>query len=617
MHPAGARQFFGIYDMNEWRDEDEALEAPTIEGLTAFGEIDLDVLGDEELKTLIKYSGMVVNDLVRVRWLGRSLTGEAYDYVADYVIDDEHMLHGLEVKIANKSIVEAAGGEAFYSYTRVADGPKPEANSFRAFCYIGVRPRGQVETPSVLQVVNSHGLIIQPSRLPSGGMRVMVPPYQAMQEGDKVILTVECYEPDGTRDGIWKKSVTVEKKHFEQDAISETVPKNYFDWIDPGYVLAYYEIEFAVGGRLNSPMQRLEVDSDGGLPVYLGKPAIDGHNEGDPLDPQKFPNGVLIKLPDYPGIADSDYLTLLWSIPGGVQYMPSARVDPSTRAADSIAFRVSSDILAISQGTQVSLSYLYSREGAGLRSETLSVDVKSARYLQVPVVEGASADGMPDGGHILADQSTSGVYINVPAGNALPGETVHVHWSGAAPLGEYVAKAPASPDKPLRFLIPPEHVPANMGRTPVDTAWRFNVFYRLSRDETTYFDSMPYKLRIKPLNNSTLSTVDLPDGPVRFSSLPEEGVRLFMGTWPFIVPGQLLSIVMEGVNSVGEPVEYTVRDKKAVTAAEARSGVNEMLPKSALRQLKIGENFTLYARVSFNGGEFYLKFRSQSSLLNP
>lgn len=178
MHPAGARQFFGIYDMNEWRDEDEALEAPTIEGLTAFGEIDLDVLGDEELKTLIKYSGMVVNDLVRVRWLGRSLTGEAYDYVADYVIDDEHMLHGLEVKIANKSIVEAAGGEAFYSYTRVADGPKPEANSFRAFCYIGVRPRGQVETPSVLQVVNSHGLIIQPSRLPSGGMRVMVPPYR-------------------------------------------------------------------------------------------------------------------------------------------------------------------------------------------------------------------------------------------------------------------------------------------------------------------------------------------------------------------------------------------------------------------------------------------------------
>ncbi|WP_336331933.1 hypothetical protein [Pseudomonas putida] len=614
---AGARQFFGNFDMNERLDKDEALEAPTIEGLTAFNEIDLDELAGKALKTLIKYTGMAANDLVRVRWLGRSLTGEAYDHTADYFIGDEHVQDGLEVEIANNSIVEAAGGEAFYSYTRLADGPKPEAESLRTFCYIGVRPRGQIETPSVLQVVHSHGLTIQPNQLPNGGMAVMVPRYQAMQVGDKVTLTVECYEPDDTLDDTWKKVLTVEKKHFEQDAISDAVAKTYFDWIDPGYVKAYYEIEFAGGGRMESPVQRLEVASSGGLPGYLGKPGIDGYNEGDPLDPGQSPNGLLVKLPHYPGIAESDYLTLLWSIPGGLQYMPAARVDPSTQAAASIAFQVSPEVLALSQGANVSVSYFYGRVGEGLRSQVLQVNVQNSRTPQVPLVEGATADGAADSGNILADHSSSGVYINVPAGNVLPGEELHVHWAGAAALGAYVAKTPISEERPLRFWIPPEYVPANMGRTSMDASWRFNVFYRLSRDEDNYVDSLPYKLRIKPLDNATLPTVDLPDGPVYLSRLPEAGARLQMGTWVFIAPGQLLTIVMEGVDPQNNPVEFIVRNAKPVTAAEAGSGVNEMLPKSELLKLKVGERFTLYARVSFNGGEFFLKFRSQSVPLNP
>ncbi|MBA6137884.1 MULTISPECIES: hypothetical protein [Pseudomonas] len=605
--------------MNERIREGETLEAPTIEGLTAFNEIDLDQLGSQDLETWVNYTGMAVDDEVLVRWLGRGAAGEGYDFTGTFTVKAPDLIDGMKVVIGNSYITGAAGGEAFYSYTRVADGPRPEAQSLRTFSYIGIRPRGQVEALSVLQVVHSHGLIIQPNQLPSSGMSVMVPRYQAMQVNDKVTLTVACYEPDGTLDDTWKKVVTVGEKHFVQDAISDVVPKSYFDWIDPGYVLASYEIEFAVGGRLKSPVQRLDVDSKGSLPGYLSKPAIDGYNEGDPLDPDKSPNGLLVKLPAYPGIADSDYLTLLWSVPGagGLQYMPSARVDPSMRAVDSIAFLIGREALSKSQGTTVSVSYLYGREGEGLRSQVLQVDVQSARDLPVPVVEGATGDGAADSGNILADLSTSGVYINVPAGNVLPGEELHVHWSGATALGEYVAKAPVSPDKPLRFLIPPAYVPANMGRSPVDVSVRFNVFFRLVRDEDNYTDSPPYKLRIKPLDNATLPTVDLPDGPVYLSNLPAAGARLQMGTWMFIAPGQLLTIVMEGVDLQNNPVSFTVRDAKPVTADEARTGVGEMLPRSEFMKLKVGERFTLYARVSFNGGEFFLKFRSQSYPLNP
>nr|WP_314478892.1 hypothetical protein [uncultured Pseudomonas sp.] len=605
--------------MNGQRNQGEPLEAPTIEGLTALNEIDLDVLGDQPLKTRIKYTGMVPGDIVNVRWLGRSAAGAAYDYTATFDIQAEHLVTGREVLIANSYIKDAAGGEAFYSYYRLADDPKPEAASLRTFCYVGVRPREQVETLAVMQAIQSHDLIIQPDTLPTAGMTVVVPRYQAMQEEDNVTLVVECYEPDGTLDDIWKAVVTVGKNHLDQDAISGVVAKRYFDWIDPGYILAYYEIEFALGGRLKSPVQRLRVDSASSLPDYLSKPSIDGYSEGDSLDPGNYPNGLLLKLPGYPGIADSDYLVLQWSVPGGLQYMPSARVDPSTRAADSIAFQVMPETLAVSQATAVSVSYLYGREGAALRSEVLQVNVQNARPLNVPLVEGAVADGAADSGNILADMSTSGVYVNVPPGSGLPGETLQVHWSGTASLGEYIAKAPASADKPLRFWIPPEYVPANMGRTPADTSWRFNVFYRLLRDEDTYIDSMPYKLRIKPLPGEILPTVDLPDGPVYLSKLPAAGARLQMGTWAFIAQEQLLTIVMEGVGSgpENEFVEFIVRDKKPVTAAEVRDGVNEMLPKSELMKLKEGENFTLYGRISFNGGEFYLKCPSQSTPLNP
>lgn len=601
--------------MNERLDRGEALEAPTIEGLTAFDEIDLDELGNQPLKTLIKYTGMAPDDLVRVRWLGRSIAGEAYDYTADYPIQSEHVVKGLEVEIANSYIGDAAGGEAFYSYARLADGPKPEAASLRTFCYIGVRPRGKVEAPSVLQMVNSHGLIIQPDKLPSVGMTVVAPRYQAMQADDKVTLTVECYEPDGTLNDTWKKVITVGKTHLDQNAISDVVAKSYFDWIDPGYVVAYYEIEFKVGGRLKSPVQRLEVESSSSsLPGYLDKPAIAGHTEGDPLDPNKFPNGLLVKLPKYPDIADSDQLILIWSIPGGAQYLPS-RVDPSTRAADSIVFQISPELLAISRGSTVSVSYLYGREGAALSSQVLQVDVQLVRSLGVPTVEGADQDGAGDRGHILADSANpGGVYINVPAGIVLPDEVLHVHWHGFGPLGEYVAEAPFTADMPLRFHIPAKYVPANMGRTQADTRFRFDVFYRLSKAADNYVDSQPYTLRIKPLD-SGLPTVDLPPGPVSLGAMPEEGVKLSMGTWAFIAPGQLLTIVMEGVGPQGQKVEVIVRDEKPVTEPEVQRGVNEMLPKSEFRKLQVGERFTLYGRVSFNGGEFYLKCPSQSTQL--
>lgn len=596
----------------------DELPAPRIEGLTDANEIDLDKLGADDLRTIVKYEGMAINDRVRVSWLGRGATGKVFDYIANFTIENKDLPEGLVVPIENQHLVNAAGGEAFYSYV-FEPGTPEQAESLREVCYIGLRPRAQGEMLSVLQAVQSHGLIIQPDKLPSNGLTVMVPRYQAMREGDKVTLRIVGYESDGTEDDTWTREVVVGKSHFDKQAISDVVGKSFFDWIDPGYVEASYTIDFVDGGQLDSPVQRLTVDSNSALPGYLDKPVIEGYNEGDLLDPSKYPDGLLLKLPEYPGIADSDYIVMLWSVPGGGrQWLPSSRVDPSTRASDAITFLISQDLLAESQSAKVSVSYLYGRQGAGLRSQVLEVDVDRARIPAAPNIDRAETDGLPNTGYILAGESASGVYVDVPAKDVLEGEVPQVHWCGRTSFGQYVAKEPVSEANPLRFLIPPEYIPANMGQGEKDFSQQFDVFYRLHR-EGDYVQSMAYKLRIKPLATDAYPSVTCQyadaDG-LSLAKVPENGwANLYLDTWKFVAAGQLLTIEMSGIDVAERPVRVIVREAKAVTADEARNGVVERLQKDDLRKLKLNNPFTLSARVSFNGGEHFFAFRPYSPTL--
>lgn len=595
----------------------EELAAPKIEGLTDANEIDLDKLGADDLRTIIKYEDMQPGDRIRVSWLGRSKTGKAFDYTATFPIEAEHVPNGRVVPIDNQYLVNAAGGEAFYSYV-FEPGTPEQAGSLREVCYIGLRPRAQGEMLSVLQAVQSHGLIIQPGKLPSNGLTMMVPRYQAMREGDKVTLRVVGYESDGTKDDTWIREVVVGKNHFDKQAISDVVGKSFFDWIDPGYVEASYTIDFVDGGQLDSPVQRLTVDSASTLPDYLDKPVIEGYTGGGPLDPSKYPGGLLLKLPEYPGIADSDYIVMLWSVHGGgPQWLTSSRVDPSTRASDAITFLVSQDLLTQSQSAKVSVSYLYGRQGAGLRSQVLEVEVDRARIPAAPEVDRALSDGLPNTGYILAGESADGVYVNVPAKDVLEGEVPQVHWCGLTSFGQYVAKDPESATNRLRFFIPPEYIPANMGHGEKDFSQRFEVFYRLHR-EGDYVQSTAYKLRIKPMATDAYPSVKCQyadsDG-LSLGKVPENGAELNLDIWTFVAAGQLLTIEMSGVNAADKPVRVIVRDAKAVTAAEAKGGVVERLKKDDLRKLKVNNSFTLSARVSFNGGEHFFAFRPYSLTL--
>lgn len=588
------------------------LEVPIVPDLTEFDEIDLEKLGSADLVAVIKYTGMQKGDLVSPRWVGSSPAGEAFDDVGATVpVREGDLERGLEVTIANSTITSAAGGWAFFSYTQAG------RESLRQFCYVGLRTRGQDERLPVMQAIQSQGLIIQPDTLDATGVRFLVPPYQAMQVGDKVTLTVVSYDEEGDEDDEERKVLTVTQEHLDKAALSHDVRRTFFRFIDPGHVQASYEIEFVDGERIGSPVQRLAVDSTAMLPPPLGKPVIDGHEEGDPLDPAQFRNGLVVRVPIYDEMAVSDRIVLRWRSPAR-DYLQTLRVDPSTVASQSIAFQVDFAVLAESQGATVEVSYLFGREGAGLRSEALRLEVVMARQLEALLVNRATADKTPNWGTLAADDTLSGVYVDVPPGVVQPGEALHVHWWGISPLGQYIAEEPASPDNPLRFHIPPEYVPANMGRGEKDESRRFPVFYRLVSAKG-HVDSEHFFLRIKPepaQYHPQVTCEQAESLSLSLAAVPAAGADLSLGTWSFIAEGQLLTLSI-GRGSGPGSWEEAIRDALPVTAQEVTAGVKAKLAKSLLEKVPLGDTFTLYARASFDGGDFFTEFKSKSLQLVP
>ncbi|NSX20614.1 hypothetical protein HTV13_12340 [Pseudomonas putida] len=589
------------------------LEEPEVPDLNEYDEVDLTALGDRNLMTYIKYTGMQDGDFVRPRWVGASPSGEAFDDVtAQFQVGPEDVANGLEVTIRNDRLRAAEGGWAFYSY-QVNDGQE----SLRKFCYVGLRARTEPETLSVLHALPSHGLTLQPGALPLGGaVTMLVAPYQAMQVGDTITLQLLGYDEDGVEDDDWSRTLTVTKDHFDKIPLSADVPKSGLSFLEKGYMEGFYRIGLVDGGSVDSPLQRWEIDSKATLPDLLAAPRIEGHNEGDPLDPTQFRNGLAIAVPAYPGMQVSDHVVLHWRSPAG-DLVQAARVDPSSLAAGSLFFRVPVENVMQNAGSSVRLSYLYGRKGGNLSSSELQVTVALIRSLPAADVRGAIPEGPADAGRIPGLEAKDGVYVVVPADTLAPGELAEVHWMGQSALGQYIAKEPVSPANPLRFFIPKDYVPANFGRGEKDESRRFQVFYRLI-GATGQVDSAPYNLRITPVPSTSypqITCTQADAGGLSLAKVPAAGADLALGTWLFGKQGQLLTVAVSGVTATGE-VEEVILDSAPVTAEQAENGVRAKLPKAFLEGLTMGESFTISPRLSFDGGVYFTPFRSITLTLN-
>ncbi|MFJ4354105.1 hypothetical protein ACIPZ5_24850 [Pseudomonas sp. NPDC089428] len=619
----------------------EGLEEPVIPLRNDRKEIDLERVGTDDLETIIQYTGMAEEDVVSIDWWGVNDFGESFDAKGTFFPSDDDVKNGLKVRIRNDIVTKAKDGEAFYSYT-VNTGTEI-LQSRRVFSFIGVRAAASPEGLPVALALESHELFIQPQDLDTAGVTFVVPSYQTLTIGDIIKFTLIGFDEEGEEQKPITGQLEVTKEHLDNKALTFTVGKNEFRFIDPGRAEVFYEIVF--GGEKNaksrkqvdykvdsvdektvqSPKQIFVVDSEATLPGYLPEPIIDGHSPGNELPPENFRNGLTIVVKGYPDMAIADRVTLSWRSPVR-DFLQTIRVDASTEVVGDVSFHIPFDYLAENQGATVRLSYLYGREGAGQRSLELSVKVGIMRVLSAPNVIDASPDAK-DRGTLDANDGLSGVWVELPD-VLLPGERAQVEWRGWPGYGEYTAKTPDF-DNPLRFHIPAEYVPANMGRGPTDEGRRFEVVYQVYGGGAPS-ESDPYHLRIKPVQIGEYPQIAIVCPPVTdrnlyLSAVPEEGADLELDNWVFAREGDLIELSITGVTPPDKPGEEDgklkeiIRDaSEPVTAEEAENGIKAKLDKQKiLKRLKFDTPFTLHVRLSFDGGAHYINLKSLSPTLKP
>ena len=165
------------------RDTHAALNAPVISLLNAYDEIDLAVLGSDDLTIGIHYDGIKLDDAFSFSWWGASPDGEALDILNVYVEVSEDNFDAakqlVEVRLLNRYLVEADQGYAFCSYTVTT----PDVGtSPRRSCFVGVRPHRPAHLP-VVQAWQSHELWFHPPSLDPTAGTLVIPPYPSLQAG--------------------------------------------------------------------------------------------------------------------------------------------------------------------------------------------------------------------------------------------------------------------------------------------------------------------------------------------------------------------------------------------------------------------------------------------------
>ena len=595
----------------------QPLEAPVITIRNDRKEIDLELLGDDDLETVIKYTDIEENDFVDTVWSGADPDGNSFDSTGRYPVGAGGVATGIKVPIDKEQVKAVKGGEAFYSYSVMRDG-LPFGKSLRVFSFIGVRVEEKDEEGlPVALAVESHGLVIKPNTLDAAGVTFVVAPYQALQINNKITFTFQGFDEDGYKEKPVVLQLEVKKEHLDSKAITFSIGKSDFRDIEGGRAEVKYSVDLGDGKGVESPVQTFMIDADATLPDYLPHPVILGHTPGEALDPRNFRDGLTIRLVGYPGMEISDHVTFCWHSPVR-DYFQTVRVDATTKILEGVTFHVPFSWLAENQGAGVNLTYLFAREGAGQRSLELRVDIATMRELSAPLVINASPDEPKDSGTVEALDVPGGVWVQIP--NVLSaGERAVVEWRGWPGLGDYIADKP-EPSNPLRFHIPVQYVPANMGRGPKDESRRFEVIYKVI-GEGKPGESDPYHLRIKPYPTTRYPRIDctqMQAGKLSLADVPSEGADLELETWTYSREGNLIELSITGVAAAGGDLNETIRDaSQPVSSSEASDGVVAKLDRDILKNFKLDADFTLRVRLSFDGGAHYWAFPTLPVRLVP
>jgi hypothetical protein len=584
--------------------------------------LDLDQLGSNHLITHVKFPGIdqQMGGIIYIYWWGCTEQGEAIDFNGDrWPIDNTLEPEGLPIQIANDKVVALRQGWVFYSYVFLPPGsstPLPESK--RLFFYVGKRPSLISQLP-VPQISQSHDLALDPDRaaIPAEGVTVSIPPYAAMAKGDKVTLQWRGFESDDTPrplNPFWDV----------QDAdvgrpLEKLVARNQVILIEDGRLELRYHIAYAAGGEDSlSAQQNLRIVA----PVLQRLPAltIDDYT-GGALNPDRFPNGVTLRIELYAGAQVGEVATLYATIGTETEASACIRLDPSTFDSGVLTLHLDHAWLVARDGKRPVLRYQFARAGSIMSGEPLELSVR--RPLRLPhaiildVIQETGEE--PNEGAILAaDTATTGSRASVPA-EAIVGDadTIHLHWGEPGTPGHSVVTTPIAGDR-RAFDIPKSAIAMNMG-AGVGERPRLKVFYRVipaGEPEENFQDSDPYfLLKIVPFPIDRFPTIQCElgqgtDGILYLSRISDpQGAEYTLRAWSYIEEDQILNIKVSGKD------HYLLKDHRVTKAEADAEHISSWLLKSYLEtEIGIGNTFKVSVTVSFDEGRTHTSFKDSTVL---
>lgn len=579
---------------------------PAIPALTQDREIDIVTLGTDDLETYVNYPGMQLGDIIRAVWRGANAQGEPFDQIdAGSPVRDPDPDKGFKLEINNAAVVPAEGGWAFYSYYVNNEMDK---ESLRQFCFIGLRDLPVVaEQLGTVQVLQSHDLLIDYDAVRSAGATLHIPPYQAMQVGDRVTVVLTGEESDGTPIREKTYDCSPQADDLGHVLTCEVRASDFRDLVD-GVAKLQYRVELAQqAGTLQAPEQSFAVGTGPAPEPMLPALSIVGFNGGDVLDPDAFASGLTLQAVCPVQAMPGDQVLCHW-VGKKVEnrHILTLRLDASSQPGGLMQFHLDPKALAGSVDDDVAVFMQIAREGWAMSALPLAFKVERTRGPRVaPTIEQTTADGASNvvGSAI---EFSRGAWVNVPPSAVKDGDTVKVHWDGDAQGGRTSVQAPADPARPLRFLVPAEFIAANMEQRDDLAVKRFPVSYTLTSSQGE-FPSDPVALRIQPVPRGNYQQVLCHEadglGNLKVGSLTEEP-HFVLNVWPYFAAGNQVTISVSGSLAGGGTYQKTLRSAAPVTAEEFKNKmVVARLALQDLRGLANNSSMTLQASISFDGGK--------------
>ncbi|MDO7900289.1 hypothetical protein [Pseudomonas citrulli] len=456
---------------------------------------------------------------------------------------------------------------------------------------------GKLPVPHIKE---SHERSVKISDVTAAGASAVVPPYQAMRVGDEVIFSWQGYF-QGVPEPVYQESKQIRAEHLQQP-LTFTVPYIEIRSIEGEHADISYRVEYAEqpSQPSESEQQRIDIVDPGS--ALLPSLSVKGHTAG-PINPGHYPDGLTLQVkPLYLDIQENDWVLLYWTGSEKAKSVTKAlRVDRSTVDSGLFEFYIEPHWLTVNSNAQVKVLYQYARAGVARSAEPLLLEISKPLHLPPPIIEDVTP-GADNHGTWAA--TTNGAYVNVPDTAEIGTGNVEVHWQGHPNGGRHIATVPVSG---RRFHIPATAIAANM--STLAQGRYFPVFYSVEGEPSVHFNLLVTPL---PATRYPATTSEhITGGRMHLSEVPFSGADLVIESpgfdaWPFMAQGQLLTM-----EATAAHLSYPVRNARPVTEAEFRNKkITAKLPKREfLESLQNGEEFSLTARVSFDGGETFTPFR--------